>query len=370
MPARLVVDEPRRGFGAACWAGLGAADPSDGVVCFMDGDGSLDPADLALVAAPVLAGAADLVLGARRPTTTRSWPLHARVANAALAWELRRRTGVQLRDLGAMRAARCAPLRALGLQDRRSGWPLEMVLLASDAGWRIDEVAVPYAAADRPLEGHRHRARDRAGRHRHACRSASSRPGGDGRAVTITTGAGIPLVDADRAPLLARPYYAAGDPGPIVTALAHVPEVLEAAMPFISVILGPSSIALRPKELVILRTSARLGCRFCVNAHTVAAADAGLSRPELLALRGEVPIDDVFVDATERAVLQWVDAVAAVGPVASGARDALAARVPAHEVVELTLLAGATMMLNRFCTALDLPTAPAILGRLHKLGLP
>ena len=141
----MVVLEPRRGFGAACWAGLMAAEPADGVVCFMDGDGSLDPADLPSVASPVLTGQADLVLGARRSTTSRAWPLHARAANAALTWHLRRRTGVPLRDLGAMRAARCDSLRSLGLQDRRSGWPLEMVLLAVGAGWRIAEVPVPYA---------------------------------------------------------------------------------------------------------------------------------------------------------------------------------------------------------------------------------
>lgn len=63
-----VVHEPQRGFGAACWAGLVAAAPLDGVVCFMDGDGSLDPGDLPLVADPILRAEADLALGARRPT--------------------------------------------------------------------------------------------------------------------------------------------------------------------------------------------------------------------------------------------------------------------------------------------------------------
>jgi glycosyltransferase involved in cell wall biosynthesis len=140
-----VVTEPVRGFGSACWAGLVAANPTDGVVCFMDGDGSLDPADLPLVADPVLVGDADLVIGARRPSGRGAWPLHARVANAALALELRRRSGVALRDLGPMRAARCEPLRALGIVDRRSGWPLEMVLRAVDAGWRVAPVDVPYA---------------------------------------------------------------------------------------------------------------------------------------------------------------------------------------------------------------------------------
>jgi glycosyltransferase involved in cell wall biosynthesis len=140
-----VVHEPVPGFGAACWAGLLAADPADGVVCFMDGDGSLDPADLPAVAGPVLAGRADLVLGARRPTTASAWPAHARLANAVLAFELRRRTGCPLRDLGPMRAARRDGLLALGLRDRRFGWPLEMVLRAAAAGWCIEEVPVPYA---------------------------------------------------------------------------------------------------------------------------------------------------------------------------------------------------------------------------------
>ena len=139
-----VVTEPRPGFGSACWAGLVAAEPDDGVVCFIDGDGSLDPGDLPLVAQPVLAGRADLVLGARRPTAASAWPRHARLANAALAFELRRRTGRPLRDLGPMRAARRDALVALGLRDRRFGWPLEMVLRAAEAGWRIEERPVPY----------------------------------------------------------------------------------------------------------------------------------------------------------------------------------------------------------------------------------
>lgn len=148
IAARLgatVVGEPARGFGAACWTGLCAATPLDGVVCFMDGDGSLEPADLPTVAGPVLSGAADLVLGARRPTRRGAWPVHARMANAVLTAELRRRTGHPFRDLGPMRAARCDALRALAIRDRRCGWPLEMVLRAADAGWRLVEVGVPYA---------------------------------------------------------------------------------------------------------------------------------------------------------------------------------------------------------------------------------
>jgi glycosyltransferase involved in cell wall biosynthesis len=146
LAARLgarVVHEPQRGFGAACFAGLSAATAP--VVCFMDCDGSLDPTHLPSVAGPVLGGTADLVLGARRPERG-AWPLHARLGNRLVALELRRRTGLALRDLGPMRAARREALLALGLADRRFGWPLEMVLRAAAAGWRVSEVPVPYAA--------------------------------------------------------------------------------------------------------------------------------------------------------------------------------------------------------------------------------
>ena len=136
-----VVTEPRRGFGAACAAGLEAA--TDTLVCFMDCDGSLSAAELPRLCEPLEAGRADLVLGARR-AEPGAWPLHARLANRVLAAELRRRLEVRLNDVGPMRAARREPLLALGIADRRFGWPLEMVLRAARAGWRIDEVVVGY----------------------------------------------------------------------------------------------------------------------------------------------------------------------------------------------------------------------------------
>jgi dTDP-L-rhamnose 4-epimerase len=136
-----VVREPQRGFGAACFAGLCAA--TTDVVCFLDADGSLDPSQLPRVAEPVAAGWADLVLAARR-ATRHAWPAHARIANRYLAFELRRRTGVHLQDLGPMRAARRTALLDLGIADRRSGWPLEMVLRAAAANWRIQETTADY----------------------------------------------------------------------------------------------------------------------------------------------------------------------------------------------------------------------------------
>jgi glycosyltransferase involved in cell wall biosynthesis len=135
-----VVREPQRGFGSACYAGLRAA--SAEIVCFMDCDGSVDAGQLPEFV-DRLGGGADLVVGARRPEPG-AWPFHARVANRMLALELRRRTGLKLSDNGPMRAASRLGLLELELRDRRSGWPLEMVLLANAAGWRIAELPISY----------------------------------------------------------------------------------------------------------------------------------------------------------------------------------------------------------------------------------
>lgn len=137
-----VIAVPQRGFGAACHAGLLVA-KSD-IVCVMDADGSFDPRDLPLVITPVRDGTTDLMMGRRRATTTGAWPLHARLGNAVLAAQLRRRAGAPLHDLGPMRAFRRAEMLELGLADRRFGYPLEMVLRAAEAGWRIAEIPVPY----------------------------------------------------------------------------------------------------------------------------------------------------------------------------------------------------------------------------------
>lgn len=138
----IVVTEPLRGFGAACWAGLNAA--TSDIVCFMDCDASLDPFALPVLTAYVDTDEADLVLG-ERIARRGAWPVHARLANRVLAAEVRRRTKQPLTDLGPMRAARREALLSLDLRDRRSGWPLEMVLLAARAGWRIRTVPVEYA---------------------------------------------------------------------------------------------------------------------------------------------------------------------------------------------------------------------------------
>jgi len=136
-----VVHEPRRGFGAACWAGLQAA--TSDVVAFMDADASLDPRELPRLCDPVLIDRADLVLGARDPLGG-AWPWHAQLANQYLTRRIRQRTGLTLTDLGPMRVTRRQLLLDLDMTDRAFGWPLEMVLKAGHAHWRVEELPVTY----------------------------------------------------------------------------------------------------------------------------------------------------------------------------------------------------------------------------------
>lgn len=140
----IVVSCERRGYGAACHAGLQAATAE--LVAFCDCDSSIDPSGLLDFAGPVRQDRADLVVGRRRPLGRGAWPVHARLANAVLAQRIRSSTGVQLHDIGPLRVARRTALLGLDQLDRRSGYPLETVLLAARAGWRIVERDIDYHA--------------------------------------------------------------------------------------------------------------------------------------------------------------------------------------------------------------------------------
>jgi glycosyltransferase involved in cell wall biosynthesis len=137
-----VVHAPQRGYGAACHAGLLAATAS--VVAVMDADATLNPQQLDRVVAPIIGGTADLVIGSRRPVNAAAFPWPLRLANRELARRVGRRTGLMVADLGPMRAALREPLLALQIRDRRSGYPAETLVRASDAGWQIVEVRVDY----------------------------------------------------------------------------------------------------------------------------------------------------------------------------------------------------------------------------------
>lgn len=142
-----VVSEPRRGYGQACLAALAhlAAQPPD-VVVFLDADHSDDPRELALVLAPVVTGAADLVIGSRvlgRHEAGAFTPVQA-FGNRLSAWLMRRLWGASFTDLGPFRAIRYEALACLGMRDRDYGWTVEMQTRALRHGLACREVPVSY----------------------------------------------------------------------------------------------------------------------------------------------------------------------------------------------------------------------------------
>ncbi|WNG93491.1 glycosyltransferase family 2 protein [Mycobacterium sp. ITM-2016-00318] len=136
-----VVAERRRGYGSAVHAGVEAA--TTPIVAVVDADGSLDPADLPALVDELDRGA-DMAIGRRRPVPGLHWPWHARLGTAAVCWRLRSHYGLPVHDIAPMRVARREPLLALGVTDRRTGYPVELMVRAAEAGWTVVERDVPY----------------------------------------------------------------------------------------------------------------------------------------------------------------------------------------------------------------------------------
>lgn len=143
-----VVHEPRRGYGAAMHTGLERARTE--LVAVLDADGSLDPGALPELVRAIAEDRADLAVGRRVPVARGARPWHAGAANAVLAAVLRRR-GLPVHDIAPIRVGRRADLLALGVTDRGFGYPLELLVRAADARWRVHEVDVAY----RPRAGGR-----------------------------------------------------------------------------------------------------------------------------------------------------------------------------------------------------------------------
>ena len=138
-----VVAESRPGYGAAVHAGVVAA--TTPIVAVLDADGSLDPRELPALVDDV-EGGADMAIGRRRAVPGLKWPWHARLGTAAVCWRLRTRHGLAVHDIAPMRVARRDALLALGVTDRRSGYPLELLVRAAQAGWTVTERDVVYGA--------------------------------------------------------------------------------------------------------------------------------------------------------------------------------------------------------------------------------
>jgi glycosyltransferase involved in cell wall biosynthesis len=136
-----VVTEPRPGYGSSVHAGVVAA--ATPIVAVLDADGSMDPQELPALVAELDRGA-DLVIGRRRPLPGLRWPWHARLGTAAVCWRLRQRYRLPVHDIAPMRVARRDALIGLGVTDRRSGYPLELLVRAARADWRVVERDVAY----------------------------------------------------------------------------------------------------------------------------------------------------------------------------------------------------------------------------------
>jgi glycosyltransferase involved in cell wall biosynthesis len=138
----FVVTEDRPGYGAAVHAGMLAATAE--YVAVIDGDASMRIDELGPMLHLVRSGAATMAVGRRRPLGRSVWPWHARAGTKLLATMIRRTSDVPIHDLAPMRVCRRDDLLALGVEDRRFGYPLELMLKAARAGWTVQEIDVSY----------------------------------------------------------------------------------------------------------------------------------------------------------------------------------------------------------------------------------
>lgn len=136
-----VITEIRPGYGSAVHAGIVAA--TTPIVAVIDADGSLDPRDLPKLV-DYLERGADMAIGRRRAVKGLNWPWHARTGTAAVCWRLRSKHGLAVHDIAPMRVVRRDALLRLGVEDRRSGYPLELLVRAAAAGWQVVERDVDY----------------------------------------------------------------------------------------------------------------------------------------------------------------------------------------------------------------------------------
>lgn len=143
-----VVHQSRRGYGAACLAGLASlasGHPPD-IVVFMDADRSDDPADLPALLDPIISDKADMVIGSRvlGNAEVGSLTLPQRFGNALATWLLRKLWHVKCTDLGPFRAIRFNQLATLRMDDLDYGWTVQMQARAAACGYRTTEIPVSY----------------------------------------------------------------------------------------------------------------------------------------------------------------------------------------------------------------------------------
>ena len=143
----IVTAEPMRGYGRACLKGFKTACSLGAeTVIFMDGDGSDDPTDLPMMLKPISEGRADFVIGSRISELAErgAVPAQARLGNWLVSRMIRLLYGVRLHDIGSFRVVRCSLLETIDMREMTYGWPVEMVMKAARAHYRILELSIHY----------------------------------------------------------------------------------------------------------------------------------------------------------------------------------------------------------------------------------
>jgi glycosyltransferase involved in cell wall biosynthesis len=138
------VIDAGRGYGRACFMAAQVA-PGGAVMVYMDGDGADDPALIAAMTAPILAGTHDFVIGSRwrgtREKGSMGW--HQMGAGLVFGTAVGMLYGTRYTDMCAFRAISRDALLALGMSEMTYGWNLEMQMKAARAKLRILEIPVP-----------------------------------------------------------------------------------------------------------------------------------------------------------------------------------------------------------------------------------
>ena len=141
-----VIQEPLKGYGAACLRGISILKQDTDIVVFLDADYSDYPQDLHTVVKPIIDDDAEMVIGSRMSGAREKGALlpQAIFGNKLATFLIRLFWGFKYTDLGPFRAIKYRDLLALNMTDKNFGWTVEMQIKALKKRLRIVEVPVRY----------------------------------------------------------------------------------------------------------------------------------------------------------------------------------------------------------------------------------
>jgi 4-carboxymuconolactone decarboxylase len=175
----------------------------------------------------------------------------------------------------------------------------------------------------------------------------------------------LPRVDRDDIPQELQYVWDRLAPGApavpnIFRTLGNNPKLLRAYARFGNALWADSGLDLPTRELAILRTAILHHSVYEWQQHVRIGRQAGLGDDRILALH-HWRSSELF-DERERAMLAYVDAVAATEHPAQEIHDELAKHWPRPVVVGINLLAGYYAMTAKFLGAMEVETEDAFVG--------